>query len=206
MYKKSEEEPFQSTLPVGGATQNCPETSRWKQFQSTLPVGGATRLLGKQPGDILISIHAPRGGSDTNPAIRQRRNGNFNPRSPWGERPHADGALPQTLPISIHAPRGGSDPIWKHGEGRYRYFNPRSPWGERLCVRIYRPFEVGFQSTLPVGGATISSSRAEATSGISIHAPRGGSDRTLSRSDAGASNFNPRSPWGERRSGWGPGT
>ena len=57
-----------------------------EQFQSTLPVGGATQL---HPGDHRgrgISIHAPRGGSDT---LKQLLDGgyiHFNPRSPWGER------------------------------------------------------------------------------------------------------------------------
>ena len=35
--------------------------------------------------------------------------------------------------------------------------------------------------------------------GISIHAPRGGSDDHLSADWEGRSYFNPRSPWGERR-------
>ena len=56
----------------------------------------------------IISIHAPRGGSDG-----QARNGDsnsdyFNPRSPWGERHPLDTAFCKAL-----------------------YFNPRSPWGER---------------------------------------------------------------------------
>ena len=33
-------------------------------FQSTLPVGGATLHVGAQGVPLLISIHAPRGGSD----------------------------------------------------------------------------------------------------------------------------------------------
>ena len=57
---------FQSTLPVGGATSagNVP-VDALEQFQSTLPVGGATH---QHPGALplpQISIHAPRGGSDT---------------------------------------------------------------------------------------------------------------------------------------------
>ena len=47
----------------------------------------------------------------------------------------------------------------RHGIGQshrsYSYFNPRSPWGERLAVR-------------PVSVHSV---------GISIHAPRGGSDQ-----------------------------
>ena len=33
----------------------------------------------------------------------------FNPRSPWGERPHQAAAGTVSGKISIHAPRGGSD-------------------------------------------------------------------------------------------------
>ena len=35
-----------------------------KRFQSTLPVGGATRLPWEPMEAPIISIHAPRGGSD----------------------------------------------------------------------------------------------------------------------------------------------
>ena len=147
---------FQSTLPVGGATR---ERFRYvpphDRFQSTLPVGGATfEGLDKTGKGTLISIHAPRGGSDS--ASRYPRTGGsyFNPRSPWGERLQTkikqDSVVifQSTLPvggatycqginrsftrISIHAPRGGSDLIWANS---------------------WRP-PVSFQSTLPVGGAT----------------------------------------------------
>ena len=61
---------------------------------------------------------------------------------------------PPRVRISIHAPRGGSD------FGSIRF----------LCSRG------GFQSTLPVGGATASFPRRTGPFDISIHAPRGGSD------------------------------
>ena len=35
---------------------------------------------------IVISIHAPRGGSDVWAAVVLVLHHNFNPRSPWGER------------------------------------------------------------------------------------------------------------------------
>ena len=79
---------------------------------------------------------------------------NFNPRSPWGERqPRRHGRRSHQL-ISIHAPRGGSD----------------------VTLRTYwMPF-ASFQSTLPVGGATVLADRQSLVADISIHAPRGGSD------------------------------
>ena len=78
---------FQSTLPVGGATRAVKDMKDAGLFQSTLPVGGAT----------YSRRYRGSGKSD------------FNPRSPWGERP----SKPQEEPvINLN-------------------FNPRSPWGER---------------------------------------------------------------------------
>ena len=55
---------FQSTLPVGGATQAQGVKPWTESFQSTLPVGGATKVIFDRDVLINISIHAPRGGSD----------------------------------------------------------------------------------------------------------------------------------------------
>ena len=78
-------------------------------FQSTLPVWGATRvfLLVFQLG--LISIHAPRVGSDHGPIANQGIVVYFNPRSPCGERLPERAVVVLSGLISIHAPRVGSD-------------------------------------------------------------------------------------------------
>ena len=111
--------------------------------------------------DWLISIHAPRTGSDGRNDCRQLYQADFNPRSPHGERPadlccgfirhaisiHAprtgsDGALSASSPsgeISIHAPRTGSD-LGGNSESHVgQYFNPRSPHGERLTLGVRCP-------------------------------------------------------------------
>ena len=129
---------FQSTLPARGATLKV-ETGATVEglFQSTLPARGAT---GKNVDLVTldaISIHAPRTGSDWQPALpRRRRN------------------------ISIHAPRTGSDDLLATSVESLAifqstlpargatnqlspakvgtlHFNPRSPHGERLypCFR-----------------------------------------------------------------------
>ena len=56
---------FQSTLPVRGATWvwAAVEGVNWG-FQSTLPVRGATEAAWAADAQALISIHAPREGSD----------------------------------------------------------------------------------------------------------------------------------------------
>ena len=61
--------------------------------------------------DLVISIHAPRVGSDIKMHILV---------GPVGH-------------ISIHAPRVGSDPFHLGWPRSLFDFNPRSPCGERLC-------------------------------------------------------------------------
>ena len=144
---------------MGGATSRLNAGDSSVLFQSTLPVGGATcaeDLANNYAHNI--SIHAPRGGSDAKLAESMSKRKNFNPRSPWGERPGIGMTYFQQHDISIHAPRGGSDCSYKVKETLNIYFNPRSPWGERLVACLVAVLEVLFQSTLPVGGATTPSS------------------------------------------------
>ena len=55
-------------------------------FQSTLPLRGATRVRGDGTTMLVISIHTPLAGSDTEPPARRLRARDFNPHSPCGER------------------------------------------------------------------------------------------------------------------------
>ena len=126
-----------------------------QSFQSTLPARGATHGTNGSIAAYLISIHAPRTGSDHVMFLPHTGRHYFNPRSPHGERPHA---------LSI------SDAIIYH-------FNPRSPHGERRYadgvfqslpdISIHAPRtgsdvskvtimkrQFLFQSTLPARGAT----------------------------------------------------
>ena len=123
---------FQSTLSVRRATVGkcCKESpnnisihalreeSDWmmlvvflglSEFQSTLSVRRATVDYINVGLAVDISIHALREESDQHRYWRGQAYGHFNPRSPWGERPHDKKAC---LSCSF-------------------YFNPRSPWGER---------------------------------------------------------------------------
>ena len=78
-------------------------------------------------------------------------------------------------------------------------FNPRSPRRERhrRVYSIYHKWR--FQSTLPAKGATLPGKAAIHCNGISIHAPREGSDRIASWRTPKFYHFNPRSPRRERR-------
>ena len=123
--------------------------------------------------------------------------------------------------ISTHAPRVGSDRAQRRDKRRGGHFNPRSPCGERHDAHNCALAFDGFQSTLPVWGATmpgmqmvnkirisihaprVGSDAHDAAHrhrrGISIHAPRVGSDPTTLLPCRSACHFNPRSPCGERR-------
>ena len=78
--------------------------------------------------------------------------------------------------ISIHAPRMGSDAQLLKVTLPIVYFNPRSPHGERPESPVIINPVVQFQSTLPAWGATGIAPEQGAPDGISIHAPRMGSD------------------------------
>ena len=175
--------PFQSTLPLRGATpvlwlirmrdlyfnprspygerlQNHLRRPLAKQFQSTLPLRGATLSRSITTVVIPISIHAPLTGSDWSDFRASPNRPDFNPRSPYGERPclrkpYCDGfsisihapltgsdkekfAESQTEIISIHAPLTGSDFALCCFSFKFADFNPRSPYGER--PRHFRSF------------------------------------------------------------------
>ena len=100
-------------------------------FQSTLPARGATNSYGIINNCKRISIHAPRTGSDDGRRRTSAAAKDFNPRSPHGERPPAEG--------TNEAAEWHFNPRSPHGERRrfqsfswvYPHFNPRSPHGER---------------------------------------------------------------------------
>ena len=158
---------FNPRSPRGERLNRVQRVAHSFLFQSTLPAWGATRSLARPRCVAIISIHAPRVGSDvyvasfgprptfqstlpawgaTLPAwgatlralAARSRSWHFNPRSPRGERPFRS------------SPTRGS-----------AYFNPRSPRGERLgSMRAVSVAKV-FQSTLPAWGATSAARLAE---------------------------------------------
>ena len=147
---------FQSTLPARGATFSAsPRRIHSPYFNPRSPHGERHRGCFRFGNThIDISIHAPRTGSDatliginhfgfqfqsTLPArgatsyvlCEWRPRGDFNPRSPHGERLPNFSSLWSTIGISIHAPRTGSDRRVRLPCAGRAYFNPRSPHGER---------------------------------------------------------------------------
>ena len=102
------------------------------KFQSTLPARGATFPHRLHRGDVQISIHAPRTGSDGAPLLRVYRTDKFQSTLPARGATKAQRPCCARADISIHAPRTGSDTT------SLIFWN--SAWR--------------FQSTLPARGAT----------------------------------------------------
>ena len=146
-------------------------------FQSTLPVGGATRGPDSGQRTVVISIHAPRGGSDLQRHLHFRGGQGFQSTLPVGGATSAAGMTQAAFAISIHAPRGGSDHPGGCRKGRV-FISIHAPRGGSDSASRPACFAPRlFQSTLPVGGATAHGLQIlPPAAEISIHAPRGGSD------------------------------
>ena len=104
-----------------------------------------------------------------------------------------------TVTISIHAPRGGSDCDEVLPGDTVSIFQSTLPVGGATIIPMEVILSESFQSTLPVGGATVSS-RVLALAKIDFN-PRSpwGERLIISCTVKGRYNFNPRSPWGERQ-------
>ena len=212
---------FQSTLPARGATPargsaECvarhfnprsphgerPARARARRrtssFQSTLPARGATDARGRPASQHThFNPRSPHG--ERHVAFRAAFPvGYFNPRSPHGERHWCLSLTGQPFPFQSTLPARGATTSFILLMLRWMDFNPRSPHGERHPDY----FDLGcfdkFQSTLPARGATQWTASNFRCLGISIHAPRTGSDDEQRRTRAAAKDFNPRSPHGER--------
>ena len=169
----------------------------------------------------VISIHAPLTGSDSHCFWTQSGTG-ISIHAPLTGSDQGAYENVTVSYISIHAPLTGSDASHLAHDCKQTDFNPRSPYGERPKATSNRTNDEEFQSTLPLRGATgagtkirivgVISIHAPLTGSdqihflavfqplvISIHAPLTGSDRSTWRLCSKHPNFNPRSPYGERR-------
>ena len=148
----------------------------------------------------VISIHAPRMGSDRSTGLLRCSWIPFQSTPPvWGATNHPADWVTKSQFQS-------TPPVWGATEFNASFvncrmdFNPRPPYGERL-VGFDQDYEVFlFQSTPPVWGATHCPVRHHVQRRISIHAPRMGSDHSADAQSKALDNFNPRPPYGERPS------
>ena len=146
---------FNPRAPYGARRNTAKKQGGIYQFQSTRPIWGATTLNAKLNGNNYISIHAPHMGRDqrilgangfdfkfqsTRPIwgatlacmINGKNSLNFNPRAPYGARPH--------MLIRVELQEQHFNPRAPYGARRENvhalvmgmYFNPRAPYGARL--------------------------------------------------------------------------
>ncbi len=78
---------FQSTLPLRGATRSDQQCSRTGVISIHAPLTGSDKPPPETRLPSWISIHAPLTGSDACGLPLRCGGNNFNPRSPYGERP-----------------------------------------------------------------------------------------------------------------------
>ena len=167
---------FQSTLPARGATKHEPPKKQEQPISIHAPRTGSDQQSIDYFTALLISIHAPRTGSDALSETGRYQAGDFNPRSPHGERLGFTSLL-----LS------------------YAYFNPRSPHGERHepggdCGAFH-----GISIHAPRTGSDIpSATRAFGTSRFQSTLPARGATRRSVQLGGQLPHFNPRSPHGER--------
>ena len=144
---------FLSTLPARGATFSGRWVDEHKAISIHAPREGSDPCRPHRRHGGGISIHAPREGSDLCRRLRPEKHADFYPRSPRGERPRTSTPRPSNCNFYPRSPRGERPPACGFLT-TCLYFYPRSPRGERPrpCL-VHRP-----------------------VIGISIHAPREGSD------------------------------
>ena len=195
---------FQSTLPVRGATLRRGFKSSQTTISIHAPRAGSDPLRNDPARQGRISIHAPRAGSDLRFSKRRAGSNNFNPRSPCGERL---GTWCHWGPIhqdfNPRSPCGERRAACKTGDVEVLFHSTLPVRGATLFKTAISPI-LAFQSTLPVRGATevVVSTRNRVThfnprspcgerpvvldalpavGGISIHAPRAGSDSNFAQ-------------------------
>ena len=124
---------------------------------------------------------------------------NFNPRSPYGERRNAVGVAGFNRLISIHAPRMGSDPyrFYKLPGIRISIHAPRM--GSDFHSPMYQAQSLHFNPRSPYGERlTATFSICQMIFYFNPRSPYGERLRAVSPVSPGGNNFNPRSPYGER--------
>ena len=211
---------FQSTLPARGATSSTfadllgsahfnPRSPHGERprisctrcgttlFQSTLPARGATENLLHTVRDYIISIHAPRTGSDMRHTSAARLH-LISTTLPARGATRRYRAASYSARFQSTLPARGATAIQRCNVNDPNYFNPRSPHGERRRVAAARTAAHIFQSTLPARGATSAICFLPAGNLFQSTLPARGATRGTAAVRRRLIYFNPRSPHGER--------
>ena len=166
---------FQSTLPAWGATKSFTNFRRKSIISIHAPRMGSDKTYITSGLTWGISIHAPRMGSDANREQKKQFQIFQSTLPAWGATmaSQKDDACNHFNPRSPHGER--QQTVYK-GLRRMNHFNPRSPHGERLelCPLVLPVGRISIHA--PRMGSDICASSACSAFFISIHAPRMGSD------------------------------
>ena len=134
-------------------------------------------LVGKPEPDISAGDRRRLRGATCRDGLRASRWKCFNPRAPYGARRPPNARQSSSI-----------------------CFNPRAPYGARHPRSGTLAKALLFQSTRPVRGATRLRWMSGMSEIVSIHAPRTGRDIITGGSSGAPTRFNPRAPYGARRS------
>ncbi len=167
---------FQLTLPMRGAMSDDNPNRARPIFQLTLPMRGAMIKSYSLSGSFEISTHAPHAGSDADTNPTGILKGDFNSRSPCGERSAIQVAPDSATYISTHAPHAGSDAanLYHAVSGGISTHAPHA--GSDNQSRKRPAAYPKFQLTLPMRGAIGRGIPTFFIDTISTHAPHAGSD------------------------------
>ena len=170
---------FNPRSPHGERLTRCGSGGLFFTFQPTLPARGATaRCMARRRRKSHFNPRSPHGERLAANTARITIRINFNPRSPHGERPPPKPRRFARTDISTHAPRTGSDAI---------------PYIDKLVNS-----KISTHAPRTGSDGTNANYTFANTFDISTHAPRTGSDCGIRCVQTVQSNFNPRSPHGER--------
>ena len=136
---------FLSTLPARGATRGPGRSCRARQkFLSTLPARGATLQHLGLIRRFIISIHAPREGSDSGTGPSYTAHHHFYPRSPRGERHAHLFFICASFEFLSTLPARGATARARRTARPAPNFYPRSPRGERRLFALSGGVNLGY--------------------------------------------------------------
>ena len=191
---------FYPRSPRGERPNGCSLPGPPSNFYPRSPRGERHDTWSKIHKQGLISIHAPREGSDLVLLCRSWAAHTISIHAPreGSDTSHSTPKLSQ-LRISIHAPREGSDIARGTSCGQNCKISIHAPreGSDGLFFVIIILFYISIHA--PREGSDDERKLKFLMSGISIHAPREGSDACLPGKGKGRNYFYPRSPRGERR-------
>ena len=162
---------------------------------------GATAALAAKAGQgYNFNPRAPCGARRPRRPTRPPK-WHFNPRAPYGARRLERCGQAARPGISIHAPHTGRDHIAVSAGGALHRISIHAPHTGRDAKKLRQePEKDRFQSTRPIRGATVSAEQTEYNSLFQSTRPIRGATSVRISEVSQPFYFNPRAPYGARRS------